>query len=360
MLRACERTLAMAAHPLRLAIVGDVHDDWNAIQDAKALQFLEPDLVLFTGDFGEENVELVRDISNLDFPKAVILGNHDAWWSTYNLQLAPSEGERDGVQAQLDLLGKAHVGYSRLDFAKLKLSVVGGRPFSSGGQSLSAPRLCKRRYAVRNLKESAEKITAAALQAPPEHSLVFLAHNGPAGLGSQSHDICGKDWIQEGGDHGDSDLETAIAAVKQKGLKVPLVVFGHMHQSLQLGPILERTMVVFSDRTVYLNAAVVPRVRNKMISQTGSLHRNNLLDGVGRFGKEVESKHDTEHSGTSLAGALHRLDWGIGITERHFVLVDFDDGEVKKIKEVWVAIGDGACTDEQKILYSSDSVPASS
>jgi hypothetical protein len=158
-----------------------------------------------------------------------------------------------------------------------------------------------------------------------------------------------------------ADLENAIAAVKQKGLKVPLVVFGHMHQSLQLGPILERTMVVVgSDRTVYLNAAVVPRVRNKMISQTGSLHRNNLLDGVGRFGKEVESKHDTEHSGTSLAGALHRLDLGIGITERHFVLVDFDDGEVKKIKEVWVAIGDGACTDEQKILYSSDSVPASS
>jgi hypothetical protein len=37
------------------------------------------------GDFGEENVELVQDISNLDFPKAVILGNHDAWWSTYKL-----------------------------------------------------------------------------------------------------------------------------------------------------------------------------------------------------------------------------------------------------------------------------------
>jgi hypothetical protein len=46
----------------------------------------------------------------------------------------------------LTRLGKAHVGYSRLDFAKLKLSVVGGRPFSSGGQSLSAPRLCKRRF----------------------------------------------------------------------------------------------------------------------------------------------------------------------------------------------------------------------
>jgi hypothetical protein len=37
------------------------------------------------GDFGEENVELVQDITNLDFPKAVILGNHDACWSTYEL-----------------------------------------------------------------------------------------------------------------------------------------------------------------------------------------------------------------------------------------------------------------------------------
>ncbi|KAG6523094.1 hypothetical protein ZIOFF_012947 [Zingiber officinale] len=31
------------------------------------------------GDFGYENVELVRSISNLKLPKAVILGNHDSW-----------------------------------------------------------------------------------------------------------------------------------------------------------------------------------------------------------------------------------------------------------------------------------------
>lgn len=32
-----------------------------------------------SGDFGNENVELVQSIADLDFPKAVILGNHDAW-----------------------------------------------------------------------------------------------------------------------------------------------------------------------------------------------------------------------------------------------------------------------------------------
>lgn len=31
------------------------------------------------GDFGNENVDLVGSISNVDFAKAVILGNHDAW-----------------------------------------------------------------------------------------------------------------------------------------------------------------------------------------------------------------------------------------------------------------------------------------
>ena len=35
--------------------------------------------VLFAGDFGEEAVEIVEDVAELPHPKAVILGNHDAW-----------------------------------------------------------------------------------------------------------------------------------------------------------------------------------------------------------------------------------------------------------------------------------------
>lgn len=35
--------------------------------------------VLASGDFGNENVDLVRSIADLEITKAVILGNHDAW-----------------------------------------------------------------------------------------------------------------------------------------------------------------------------------------------------------------------------------------------------------------------------------------
>jgi len=33
----------------------------------------------YIGDFGDENVDIVRDVCKLDLPKAVILGNHDCW-----------------------------------------------------------------------------------------------------------------------------------------------------------------------------------------------------------------------------------------------------------------------------------------
>ncbi|KAK9275618.1 hypothetical protein L1049_022885 [Liquidambar formosana] len=62
------------ASSVRIAVVGDVHDDWNLQEDTKALQLLQPDLVLFTGDFGNENVELVRSIANLEMTKAVHFG----------------------------------------------------------------------------------------------------------------------------------------------------------------------------------------------------------------------------------------------------------------------------------------------
>lgn len=31
------------------------------------------------GDYGNENVQLVKSISDLQLPKAAILGNHDCW-----------------------------------------------------------------------------------------------------------------------------------------------------------------------------------------------------------------------------------------------------------------------------------------
>lgn len=36
---------------------------------------------ILLGDFGEENLEVIKSVVNLEFAKAVILGNHDAWFT---------------------------------------------------------------------------------------------------------------------------------------------------------------------------------------------------------------------------------------------------------------------------------------
>ena len=41
--------------------------------------------------------------------------------------------------------------------------------------------ICGYRWGVKGMKESAHKIEALAVEAPREHALIFLAHNGPTG-----------------------------------------------------------------------------------------------------------------------------------------------------------------------------------
>lgn len=75
-------TAVVLSEPARLVVVGDVHNHWSE-RDAFALTFLEPDVALFVGDFGEEVVQLVEAIKTqvnaCSIPAAYILGNHDAW-----------------------------------------------------------------------------------------------------------------------------------------------------------------------------------------------------------------------------------------------------------------------------------------
>ena len=133
------------ASSIRLAIIGDVHDAWGPRDEAALKQGALSDVscVVFVGDFGNENVRLVKTVSQLDMPKAVILGNHDAWFTMIpkrrkeslsqllssvelliSLPSPPSINEREtatssdladnfaAVQAQLNLLGESHVGFS--------------------------------------------------------------------------------------------------------------------------------------------------------------------------------------------------------------------------------------------------------
>jgi len=243
------------------AVVGDVHDQWEP-EDHEALHQLGVDLVLFVGDLGNESIDVVRAIAALDLPKAVILGNHDAWYTAtdWGRKKCPYDRtQEDRFQQQLDLLGEIHVGYSKLDFPQFGLSVVGARPFSWGGAEWKYTEFYQEYYGVSSFAESTARIVDAAQQAQFD-TLLMLGHCGPLGLGDRPEDPCGKDWQPLGGDHGDPDMAAALAQLRKSVKTVPLVAFGHMHHSLRHTKQHLRTPIAMQHGTLYLNAASVPRI----------------------------------------------------------------------------------------------------
>jgi len=250
---------------IKIAVVGDVHDRWEK-DDELALKHLGIDLVLFVGDFGNESVEIVRQIASIALPKAAIAGNHDAWYTAtpWGQKKAPyNRAKEDRVQQQLDLLGEAHVGYDKLDLPQFNLSVVGSRPFSWGGSQWKNAEFYRDRYGVNNFAESTIRMVAAAKSTFCD-TIIFIGHNGPVGLGARPEDTCGRDWQPLGGDHGDPDFAEAIDKVRALGKSIPLVTFGHMHHRLRHRKDRLREIVnPSSEGTVYLNAACVPRIQEE-------------------------------------------------------------------------------------------------
>ncbi|MEM9090203.1 MAG: TIGR04168 family protein, partial [Cyanobacteria bacterium P01_F01_bin.53] len=247
---------------IKIAVVGDIHDLWE-LEDNAALKHLNVDLALFVGDYGNEAVEVVRRIAAVELPKAAIMGNHDAYYSASKkgINNCPYDRNReDWVQLQMDLLGEAHVGFSKREFPQFDLTVVGGRPFSWGGSKWRYRKFYRDRFDVNNFDESSDLILAAADEAQHK-TLIFLGHAGPYGLGAQPEDPCGKDWGKSSGDYGDPDFAGAIALTQQSGKRVPLVTFGHMHHTLKHNTQQLRTRVAKDPTgTVYFNAANVPRI----------------------------------------------------------------------------------------------------
>ena len=261
---------------LKIAVVGDIHDQWE-VEDSLALKHLGVDLVLFVGDFGNESVEVVRAIASVNIAKAAVMGNHDAWYSAteWGRKKCPYDRTKeDWVQEQLDLLGSAHVGYSKLDFPQWNLTVVGGRPFTWGGHEWRFADICKQRYGVTDLEESAQRIFASAKSAACD-TIIFLGHNGPSGLGDRPEDPCGKDWHPIGGDFGDPDLAEAISLTMTAGKQIALVTFGHMHHSLRYTKTeLRKPIFISPEGIVYLNAASVPRI---VEGESGKLRKFSLV-----------------------------------------------------------------------------------
>ncbi|KAL9249569.1 hypothetical protein AKJ16_DCAP00733 [Drosera capensis] len=284
--------LSMAAASGRIAVVGDTHNDWELEQDSLALQFLQA--ILET-----RMLSLLEALQILNLRKRLYL-------EIMMLGTLINSLQRRRMEYSFNWSA-----YGRLDFPRLKLSVVGGRPFTTGGDQLFRKKLLSARYGIKNMDASAMKICGAAKGTPQGHSIIFLGHNGPKGLGSNTNDICGKDWVYEGGDHGDPDLAQAISLVKETTKHtVPLVVFGHMHKELRFGG-LRKMIHIGTDDTIYLNGAVVPRVKR-------------LVDNEG--------------------------------SSRAFTLVEISGGKIMKITETWVSVSMGrAAIAEEHVLYSRSS-----
>ncbi|KAL4434484.1 hypothetical protein ABPG75_000925 [Micractinium tetrahymenae] len=290
--RAAAAAAQQATPSITLAVVGDVHSQWDADSEA-ALLSLGADVAVFVGDFGEENVQLIKQIAAVPCPKAVILGNHDAWFSlTKNgrqryaramaastvlaarQQQAFSEGGSTlAIAAQLEVLGEDHVGFSSKRFPHLGLTLLGGRPFSKGGKQWSdIADFYSEHYGIGGHQDSAMRILDVALAAPEEDVKVLLAHNGPTGLGARRHNICGVDWTEPEADFGDPDLAEALDMMAAQGVRVPLVLFGHMHSQLKGSGLRNMAEVDPACGTVCLNAAVVPRVRRLPLPADGGTH----------------------------------------------------------------------------------------
>jgi uncharacterized protein (TIGR04168 family) len=142
--------------PLKLAVIGDVHGHWDD-DSATALSSLNADIAIFVGDFGNEDVEIVKKVASHPMGnKIFMLGNHEAWYSltargrqralkvamqssslTANNLVSNSMSGPAGSSSTLDemfrVLGNDHIGFSSTIFDDFGVAFVCGPPIFKGG-----------------------------------------------------------------------------------------------------------------------------------------------------------------------------------------------------------------------------------
>lgn len=242
----------MSASPLEIAVLGDLHGDFDLALDAP---LLEPySLRLCTGDLtpnrGRERFDdAVRQARGLAAVGAyTVLGNHDGP-TGFTGRSFPASYEK-----LVAALGPFDIGMRRIELPSLELTLVGARPLAMGGTDLRyVPPGCEGRDPSR----WADEIAGLIMEAQQER-IVVLAHDGPAGLGSARDSIYGCDFRAEAGDWGDADLALALEIVRGAGRRVVAVIAGHMHHALRGGG--TRTWQVRDGGVLHVNAAIVPRV----------------------------------------------------------------------------------------------------
>lgn len=281
-----------------IAVIGDVHLAWDEA-DIAYFESSDYDLILFVGDLASFTfagaLRTARRIARLRRPTLVIPGNHDAVhapqlvsevlrWKRLSHLLSFRMGKRCSALRQA-LAPVPLCGYSHHAFAARGLAwgVIAARPHSMGGPTLGYARHLRQTFGIRSMEESAERLCRLVDEAEHER-LLFLAHNGPSGLGSSRHDIWGCDFRPEEGDFGDPDLRVAIDHARARDRKVLAVAAGHMHHRLRGGG--SRITTLERNGVLYVNAARVSRI----FEQHGRRRRHHVrieTDGEHTEAREV-------------------------------------------------------------------------
>ena len=239
---------------LKIAIVGDCHGLWSET-DIEILSKIKPDFVLFVGDISEGKIRIIKEINRLEITSYVILGNHDRG----------NDKTGETLLKQIRLLKGKFCGW-KLNIFKNKINIVGARPCSSGGGYYLSKEVLGL-YGPLTEEESARKIINCSIEARDDLPLIIIAHSGPTGLGSEPNSICGRDWKVPPLDWGDRDLNIALTEIT-KNRKVDLVVFGHMHNTLNRNQGKRKMLKIDNRGTFYLNAAIVPRYKQDEVGKT--------------------------------------------------------------------------------------------
>jgi len=254
----------------RIAVIGDLHGRYSNF-DNDYLERSGFDLVLFVGDLGSgtlnNGLEMIKTISRLRVPGLVLPGNNDA---PHLAELAAELAFQSGKSELFRLMGptsRKGVAPCGLSLHELStkhggVSLIAARPCAMGGSECSFADLLRRTHQVGTIEESLARLKELVEQAAHD-AVLFLAHNGPFGLGAEPDDLWGRDFSLKHHPHaprdwGDTDLAGAIHHARSIGKRVLGVIAGHMHRSEHKA----RPLFVQRRETTYVNCAQVPRVRS--------------------------------------------------------------------------------------------------
>jgi len=252
----------------RIALIGDLHASWDH-EDSAYFSRSDYEKIVITGDLGnsgtQNGISVARALARIERDTLVMLGNNDAEdYASVIAELNYQAGRArlfhglEGARISSDIQRVQACGYSkhRMQVGTLDLTLIAARPFAMGNSQLSFPAALADAFQISSLEESAARLCALVDQSETEH-LVFLAHNGPTGLGELPSSPFGRDFHPDAGDWGDQDLAQAILHALSRRHRVLAVIAGHMHWRLKSGGM--RRWCLERDGVLYINAACVPR-----------------------------------------------------------------------------------------------------